>query len=270
METDISKRVYQGVRVKHTVKDLLAEKRSRQTNGPRYSVTTSQSSFVPMQGYYSMRRSFNSDMDFCLSGKQFCPDVYSSPIAGKTLTSDSTSMPTYSSFIDSYYPESFGDYRSPSFTSGGSSIFSPPTLSSLLPPFSGESSHVLLRDTWDPVGVETVTQADGLCAEGLMPTHVPSCLSSSEAGGASPCRSPQRGGGLPIQPYSLHPLDEVPYPTSYLQQPGFCGPYATASSDLTAKGPPLAPDEPTESDGSAWGKLDVSNGWPAYEGRRVL
>lgn len=37
---EYSKRVYQGVRVKHTVKDLLAEKRSRQTNGPRYSVST--------------------------------------------------------------------------------------------------------------------------------------------------------------------------------------------------------------------------------------
>lgn len=37
---DFSKRVYQGVRVKHTVKDLLAEKRSQQTNGTRYSVST--------------------------------------------------------------------------------------------------------------------------------------------------------------------------------------------------------------------------------------
>lgn len=36
---DFSKRVYQGVRVKHTVKDLLAEKRSQQTNGTRYSVS---------------------------------------------------------------------------------------------------------------------------------------------------------------------------------------------------------------------------------------
>lgn len=35
---DYSKRVYQGVRVKHTVKDLLAEKRSRQTTGSRYNV----------------------------------------------------------------------------------------------------------------------------------------------------------------------------------------------------------------------------------------
>lgn len=40
---EYSKRVYQGVRVKHTVKDLLAEKRSRQTNGPRYNVSTTYS-----------------------------------------------------------------------------------------------------------------------------------------------------------------------------------------------------------------------------------
>lgn len=36
---EYSKRVYQGVRVKHTVKDLLAEKRSRQTSGPRFAVS---------------------------------------------------------------------------------------------------------------------------------------------------------------------------------------------------------------------------------------
>lgn len=43
LSAEYSKRVYQGVRVKHTVKDLLAEKRSRQTNGPRYSVSTTSS-----------------------------------------------------------------------------------------------------------------------------------------------------------------------------------------------------------------------------------
>lgn len=37
---DYSKRVYQGVRVKHTVKDLLAEKRSRQTSASRFSVSS--------------------------------------------------------------------------------------------------------------------------------------------------------------------------------------------------------------------------------------
>lgn len=57
--TDYSKRVYQGVRVKHTVKDLLAEKRSRQTNGPRYSVSAASSkplSFCP--GLPSLPTSF--------------------------------------------------------------------------------------------------------------------------------------------------------------------------------------------------------------------
>ncbi|XP_027436946.1 uncharacterized protein C11orf53 homolog isoform X2 [Zalophus californianus] len=34
---DYSRRVYQGVRVKHTVKDLLAEKRSRQTSNSRFN-----------------------------------------------------------------------------------------------------------------------------------------------------------------------------------------------------------------------------------------
>lgn len=43
LHPEYSKRVYQGVRVKHTVKDLLAEKRSRQTNVPRYSVSTTYS-----------------------------------------------------------------------------------------------------------------------------------------------------------------------------------------------------------------------------------
>ncbi|KAK1786367.1 hypothetical protein P4O66_017601 [Electrophorus voltai] len=36
---EYSKRVYQGVRVKHTVKDLLAEKRSRQTGVPHFPVS---------------------------------------------------------------------------------------------------------------------------------------------------------------------------------------------------------------------------------------
>ncbi|KAH0623317.1 hypothetical protein JD844_031525 [Phrynosoma platyrhinos] len=36
---DYGKRIYQGVRVKHTVKDLLAEKRSRQTSNSRLNVS---------------------------------------------------------------------------------------------------------------------------------------------------------------------------------------------------------------------------------------
>ncbi|MED6286971.1 hypothetical protein ILYODFUR_008294 [Ilyodon furcidens] len=144
MDTEYSKRVYQGVRVKHTVKDLLAEKRSRQTNGSRYNGgSTTPPSFVQMPGshmlpsYYSMRRPFISDSDFCTSTKQFPPDVYSS-------TSPST-MTSYSSLIDSYYPETFGDYRSAAtFSSSGSSFLPSTAISSLLPPFSGESPHLFL------------------------------------------------------------------------------------------------------------------------------
>uniref|UniRef100_A0A3Q3QYK4 Zinc finger and BTB domain-containing protein 44 n=1 Tax=Monopterus albus TaxID=43700 RepID=A0A3Q3QYK4_MONAL len=149
---DYSKRVYQGVRVKHTVKDLLAEKRSRQTNGPRYSGgSTTPPSFVQMAGshmvpsYYGMRRPFISDSDFCGSTKQFSPDVYSSTLGGKPLGCEPSTMTSYSSFIDSYYPDTFGDYRSTTaFSSSGGSFLSSSALSSLLPSFSGESSHLFL------------------------------------------------------------------------------------------------------------------------------
>lgn len=57
---EYSKRVYQGVRVKHTVKDLLAEKRSRQTNGPRYSVSTTSSQPLCFRPIVSLPSSFFS------------------------------------------------------------------------------------------------------------------------------------------------------------------------------------------------------------------
>lgn len=62
---DYSKRVYQGVRVKHTVKDLLAEKRSRQTNGPRYSVSTSSSKPSCLCPILSLPTSFFSQTKQC-------------------------------------------------------------------------------------------------------------------------------------------------------------------------------------------------------------
>lgn len=62
---DYSKRVYQGVRVKHTVKDLLAEKRSRQTNGPRYSVSTTSSKPSCLCPVLSLPTSFFSQTKQC-------------------------------------------------------------------------------------------------------------------------------------------------------------------------------------------------------------
>lgn len=93
-----------------------------------------------LPSYYGMRRPFISDTEFCSSTKPFSPDVYPS----KSLSCDTGCVSGYSSLIDSYYPESFGDYRSTPFSSGGSTIFTPSALSSLLPPYSSDPSHYLL------------------------------------------------------------------------------------------------------------------------------
>lgn len=103
-----------------------------------------------LPGYYGMRRSF--DPDFCASTKQFSPDLYSSSLGAKALGCDASPMSNYSSLIDSYYPETFADYRSTSaFPSSGGSFLPSSALSSLLPPFSSESSHLFLvwiKVTW--------------------------------------------------------------------------------------------------------------------------
>ncbi|KAJ8368231.1 hypothetical protein SKAU_G00082590 [Synaphobranchus kaupii] len=98
-----------------------------------------------LPGYYGMRRPFISESEFCHPAKQFPPEVYNSSLGGKALPTDPSSMAGYSSLIDSYYPESFGDYRNTAFPSGGTSIFPPSALSSLLPPFSGDSHFILIR-----------------------------------------------------------------------------------------------------------------------------
>lgn len=96
-----------------------------------------------LPSYY--RRPFISDSDFCPSTKQFSPDVYSSNLGGKPLGCEPSTMTSYPSFIDSYYPETFGDYRSAAtFSSSGSSFLPSSAISSLLPPFSGEPSHLYL------------------------------------------------------------------------------------------------------------------------------
>ncbi|KAG5268856.1 hypothetical protein AALO_G00217250 [Alosa alosa] len=283
METEYSRRVYQGVRVKHTVKDLLAEKRSRQTTGPRYNGVASQQTFVPMQGphmlpsYYSMRRSFISDTEFCPSGKQFSTDIYSSSLGGKPLSCDATPMSGYP-FIDGYYPESFGDYRNTALNTGGSSVFTQSALSSLLPPFGTEPSQLLMRDSWEQAGPEAVTQVDGLSGEGLPPETIPSSLTSTESGSSSQCPSPPHGASMPPpQPYPLYPpLDEAHYPGLYQPSPTFpCAPYMTASSDLGTKMPSLPTEESENapaalSDSSPWVKSDVNSSWSPYELRRTF
>ncbi|XP_072249199.1 POU domain class 2-associating factor 2 [Leuresthes tenuis] len=296
MDTEYSKRVYQGVRVKHTVKDLLAEKRSRQMNGPRYSGgSTTPPSFVQMPGshmlssYYGMRRPFISDTDFCPSTKQFSPDVYSSTLGGKPLGCEPSTMTSYSSLIDSYYPETFGDYRSvATFSSPGGSFLPSSAISSLLPPFSGESSHLFLRDSWEQSGPEPVSQVEALCPDGLASVSVPPSMSSPEPPGSpSHYRSPSRGSSMgPVtssQPYTLHSLEDVHYhplttSTTYpIPSSSFpCPPYmSNPVTDLVSK---MGTEEmadghsslPTSTDThSSWAKEDGVSSWSPYEIRRA-
>ncbi|XP_020500535.3 POU class 2 homeobox associating-factor 2 [Labrus bergylta] len=291
MDTEYSKRVYQGVRVKHTVKDLLAEKRSRQTSGPRYSGgSTTPPSFVQMPGshmlpsYYGMRRPFMSDSDFCPSTKQFSPDVYSSALGGKPLGCEPSSMSSYSSLIDSYYPETFGDYRSAAaFSSSGGSFLPSSALSSLLPPFGGESSHLFLRDSWEQSVPEPVSQMESLCPDSLASVSVPPSMPSPDPPGSpSQYRSPSRGSSLvsSSQPYTLHPLDDTHYhplttSSSYpLPSTSFsCPPYMSSSvSDLVSKmvTEEAADSLPANGEGHpCWAKEDGVSSWSPYEIRRA-
>ncbi|XP_030007563.1 uncharacterized protein C11orf53 homolog [Sphaeramia orbicularis] len=294
MDTEYSKRIYQGVRVKHTVKDLLAEKRSRQTNGPRYSGgSTTPPSFVQMSGshmlpsYYSMRRPFISDSDFCPSNKQFSPDVYSSTLGGKPLGCEPSTMTSYPSLIDSYYPDTFSDYRSATaFSSSGGSFLPSSALSSLLPPFGGESSHLFLRDPWEQPVPEPVSQVEALCPDSLASVSVPPSMPSPEPPGSpSQYRSSSRGSSMaPIsQSYTLHPLEDAhyhplttsssyPVPSSTFP----CSPYISSPvSDLVSKMvteegvdghsnlPPNGEAHPT------WAKEDGVSSWSPYEIRRA-
>ncbi|XP_069390729.1 POU domain class 2-associating factor 2 isoform X2 [Paralichthys olivaceus] len=294
MDTEYSKRVYQGVRVKHTVKDLLAEKRSRQTNGPRYSGgSTTPPSFVQMPGshmlpsYYGVRRPFISDSDYCPSTKQFSPDVYTSSLGGKPLGCEPSAMTGYSSLIDSYYPEGYGDYRSAAaFSSSGGSFLPSSALSSLLPPFNGESSHLFLRDSWEQSVPEPVSQVEALCPDSLASVSVPPSMPSPEPPGSpSQYRSTSRGSSMcsvpASQPYSLHSLEEAHYhsltSSSYITPSSSftCPPYMSSpASDLVSK----MVTEESDGHGSlpnnveaqaSWAKEDGVSPWSPYEIRRA-
>ncbi|XP_023672045.1 POU class 2 homeobox associating-factor 2 [Paramormyrops kingsleyae] len=281
METEFSKRVYQGVRVKHTVKDLLAEKRSRQTNVPRYNggSSPSQPAFVPVSGshvlpgYYGMRRPFMADAEICHPSKQFPAEAYSSPLGGKALSCDASSMTGYSSLIDGYYTEPFVEYRNTAFTPGGGSLFPGSALPSILPPFPGDSSHFLLRDAWEQTAADTVSQAEGLCSDSLAPVVAPASLSSPDSGSPVNYRASSRGPATPgSQPY-LHSLEEVHYPTLYPPTSGYtCSPYMSTPGDLASKIAPLSSEESDHgavlSDAPSWSKDDAGS-WSPYDIRRA-
>lgn len=108
-----------------------------------FSVVVVGSHMLP--GYYSMRRPFISDTDFCSSTKQFSSDVYPSTLGAKALGCEPSAVSSYSSLIDSYYPETFSDYRSTTaFSAPGSSFLPSSAVSSLLPSYTGEASQLFL------------------------------------------------------------------------------------------------------------------------------
>ncbi|KAG7484013.1 hypothetical protein MATL_G00044660 [Megalops atlanticus] len=311
METDVySKRVYQGVRVKHTVKDLLAEKRSRQTNGSRYNGGTSppQSAFVQMPGshmlpgYYGMRRPFISDTELCHSTKPFSPEGYPPTLGSKALSCDPTAMTGYPSFMDGYYPESLGDYRSSAFSTGGTlssprrrcppsyppSLGTPPTSSWYGSPTSNMTlitarplpSPHLARESWEQNATDAVNQTEVLCSDGLAtaqaPPPAPPSLTSPETTSPNHYRTSGRGSGLSTpQSYSLHSLDDAHYPTSYAPTPSYmaCPSYMTTPIELTSKMAPLPSEDsdtaPPSSDTLSWAKDDGSSSWSSYEVRRA-
>ncbi|XP_076969124.1 POU domain class 2-associating factor 2 [Tamandua tetradactyla] len=279
---DCSKRVYQGVRVKHTVKDLLAEKRSRQTNNSRFhgSVSSSQSPFVPvpgspvMSGYYGVRRSFLSDSDFH-NTKQFSNDVYTSSVA-KHFSCEASAGQSYTALLESYFPESYGDYHPPALTPNSGSVFSASPLPPLLPPpFPSDPAHFVFRDSWEQTVPDGLSQPDPGPADALQ-TLPPSasCLSQLESDSAAPHRSLSWGpavAGAP--PYPLPPLEDLHYTPGYPNPPYPFPPFVTVANELTPKLVQLSPDEgadaPSLQGPSPWTKEDGSLAWGSYECRRA-
>ncbi|XP_067910443.1 POU domain class 2-associating factor 2 [Heterodontus francisci] len=304
VHSEHSKRVYQGVRVKHTVKDLLAEKRSRQTNVTfKYNTGTSSSqppAYVQMSGshvipgYYGVRRPYLSDSELphchpsCHPSKQYTTDVYSSSLGGKSLGCDPPGVSGYQPLFDPYLTEAFGDYRTSTLPSGANSIFTSQAPPPLIPPFSNESSHFLLRDSWDSVP-DNISQADAICDSlQQMQATVTNCQASHDSNHSLPgpdsitpsqYRNTNRNNGISSQgsqPYPLHPLEEMHFATSYQAASAYgCSPFMTAPSELATKVVHLSPEESSDTltssmlDVSSWAKEDVSTTWPLYEVRRT-
>ncbi|KAM7137787.1 POU domain class 2-associating factor 2 [Macrochelys suwanniensis] len=301
--TDYGKRVYQGVRVKHTVKDLLAEKRSRQTSGSRFSgsASTPPSPFVQMSGstamsgYYGVRRSFMSDLDFH-NTKPLSNDVYASSLTAKSFPCDSSAVQGYPPLLDPYFTE---DYRTAAVTPSTSSLFSTSSLPPLLPPFPNDSAHFLIvfvsfcsgtwhysqrspspsfqqRDSWEQGMPDSLNQSDAVCSDSLqtLPTTT-SCLTSHETGSTSQYRSSSWSSAIPgAQSYPLHAFEDVHYVPSYPATSSYSfSPFMTVANDLPPKMLHLSSEEPLDTtslpDNSSWAKEDGSPVWATYECRRT-
>ncbi|KAM8818897.1 POU domain class 2-associating factor 2 [Rhynchonycteris naso] len=280
---DYSKRVYQGVRVKHTVKDLLAEKRSRQTSNSRFysSVSSSPSPFVQMPGspatssYYGVRRSFLSDSDFH-NTKQFANDVCI-PTVAKPFPCESSTGQNHPALLDSYFPETYGDHHPPALTPNTASLFGASSLPPLLPPpFPSDPTHFVLRDSWEQTVPDSLSQLDPVPTDALQ-TLPPgtTCLSQLESGSTTQHRSLSWGAPLAgAQSYPLHALEDLYHTPGYPTPPPYPFTSFTAmSNDQAPKVVPLSPDEGADAsalqDPSPWTKEDGSMVWGSYECRRA-
>ncbi|KAL9825982.1 POU domain class 2-associating factor 2 [Geothlypis trichas] len=282
---DFGKRVYQGVRVKHTVKDLLAEKRSRQSSGSRFSGSTgtAQSPFGQMPGspttagFYGVRRPFPAELDFH-GTKQFVSDAYPSSLASKPFSCDPSAPQGCPALLEPYLSEQFGDHRAappPPLPAATSSFFSAPAVPPLLPSFPSDTGHFLLREPWEQPPPESLGQPDSACSEPLQALPAASsCLSLPEPGAASPFRGSGWSPALPgAQPYPLHPLEDVHYSPGYAAtSPYSLSPFMAVASEPSRMSH-LCPEPPSEPphlpEHSAWAKEDGSALWGTYEGRRT-
>ncbi|XP_018081391.1 uncharacterized protein C11orf53 homolog isoform X1 [Xenopus laevis] len=284
METvpsDFNKRIYQGVRVKHTVKDLLAEKRSRQTTSSRLNNGTnaSQTPFVQMSssphlsGYYGVRRPFLTDPD-CYATKQYSNEYYPSSLGSKSLACDPTSIQSYPAILDPYYTDSMGDYRGTTITTGTSSLFSTSSLPPLVSHFSADPSHYSMRDSLEQTVPDTINQLDVLGSDTSQTVSSSTSCLSPESGSTHYRSSIRANSTQGTQPYPLHALDDAHYSSSY---PATCtyafSPFMTVANELTPKMVHhLSSDSHSENgslqENSAWPKDDANLAWGAYELRR--
>nr|XP_056716829.1 POU domain class 2-associating factor 2 [Euleptes europaea] len=281
METvpaDYGKRVYQGVRVKHTVKDLLAEKRSRQTSGSRFngSVATTQSSFLPLtgspavSGYYGVRRSLMADVDL-QSSKQIPSEVYASSLLAKPFAYESHGVQGYPSLLDTYFSDQYGDHRVTPVTSGTTSLFGASPLPSVVPSFPSDSAHFLSEQALP----DSLGQPD-VCSDSLQASSASGFLSSHEPGGPSQYRNPSWNSPLAgTQSYSLHALEDVHYTSGYsTASPYPFSSFMTVANDLAPKMLHASPEESADTtslhdSGSLWPKEDGNPLWGSYECRRT-
>ncbi|XP_018598442.2 uncharacterized protein C11orf53 homolog isoform X1 [Scleropages formosus] len=251
---------------------------------PKYFHMSSVPFIAPhmLPGCYSLKRPFIHGTEFSSShypSKPPTTEAYSFPLEGKPLTYDPSSTTNYPMDKDNYYPEPFGEYRSSTYPTAAGALFTP-SLSSLIPAYSGDPAHVFLRESWEQPEADPGNQMEGFCTEVLapVPAQSSSVISTSpEPGSPSQCRTSGRSTGLPSpQLYPLQPLEEAHYSAAYLHHHSYTGaPYSTVSTDHTSRMPPLSIEEPdsttaTHSNAHCWANDDTGSSWSLYEFRKAF